>query len=95
MIKKKSKLDSDRIKTQAKFHSERAGRCVARKSQTSYGFSALGIKPPKAPTLSGKLTGKITSLRARYYAVILPKSLTLRELSGYLLYFVVKFFENR
>ena len=51
--------------------------------------------PPKAPTISGKLTGKITSVRARYYAVILPKSLTLRELRGYLPYFVIKFFENR
>ena len=55
----------------------------------------LNSKSPKAPTISGKLTGKITSVRARYYAVILPKSLTLRELRGYLPYFVIKFFENR
>jgi hypothetical protein len=45
IIKKSSRVDSDRIKRVVNFHGERARNDVARKSQTSYGFSALGLKP--------------------------------------------------
>jgi hypothetical protein len=45
MIKKENKIESDRIKRLAKFHGERERGDVARNSQTSYRFSALGIKP--------------------------------------------------
>jgi len=45
MIKKENKIESDRIKGLAKFHGERERSDVARNPQTSYGFSALGIKP--------------------------------------------------
>jgi hypothetical protein len=48
IIKNGSRADSDRIKRMVNFHGERAGNDVARKSQTSYGFSALRIKPLQA-----------------------------------------------
>ena len=40
-IKKGSRINSDQIKKMVQFHGERAGNDVARKSQTSYGFSAV------------------------------------------------------
>ena len=45
IIKKSGKVDSDRIKRVVNFHGEQAQNDVARKSQTSYGFLALGLKP--------------------------------------------------
>ena len=50
MIKKENKIESNRIKKLAKFHGKRERGDVARNLQTSYRFSALGIKPGESQT---------------------------------------------